>query len=57
MGGLVLLDNTSFGTLALAVSKVHYSMIISVDPYMPFYIIVHEWIYIWTQTQECIGGQ
>jgi len=35
MGGLVLLDTTSWGTLALAVSKVHYLMIITADPYIP----------------------
>jgi len=33
---LILLDTTSWGILALAVSKVHYSMIITVDPYIPF---------------------
>ena len=35
-------------------SKVHYLVIITVDPYVPYYIIVHEWIYILTQMQECI---
>ena len=48
---MVLLDTTSWGTLALAVSKVHYLMIITADPYIPYYIIVHEWR---TQMQECI---
>jgi len=50
----VVWSSLTWGTLALAVSKVHYLMIITVDPYIPYYIIVHEWIYIWTQMQECI---
>ena len=54
MGGLILLDTTPWGTSALAVSKVHYLVIITVDPYVPYYIIVHEWIYIRTQMQKCI---
>ena len=34
MGGLILLDTTPWGTLALAMSKVHYLVIITVDPYV-----------------------
>jgi len=54
MGGLILLDTTPWGTLALAVSKVHYLVIITIDPCVPYCIIVHEWIYILIQMQECI---
>jgi len=32
--------------------RAHYLVIITVDPYIPYYIIVHEWIYILTQMQE-----
>jgi len=42
------------GVIVAERRRVHYLVIIIVDPYIPYYIIGHEWIYILTQMQECI---
>jgi len=42
------------GVIVAERRRAHYLVIITVDPYIPYYISVHEWIYILTQMQECI---
>jgi len=45
------------GVIVAKRRRAHYLVIITVDPYIPSYIIVHEWIYILTQMQECLDNK